>query len=152
MAYTKSCRDLRFRLNTARAGAVPVSPVPVPSRFFLPSKFIVSAAEPAVATTPTTSAAAAATTNGGDVADSSCAKWAELCDRQASLAADHFLRSLVCADTATNSGSSLLLDGVTANQMLERYLATFGAKIRRQLEERKIDLNDNLLDHVLAPK
>jgi hypothetical protein len=48
------------------------------------------------------------------------------------------------------------LDGggaaVTANQMLERYLATFSAKIRRQLEERKIDLNDNLLDHMMVPR
>ena len=94
------------------------------------------------ANNPSTAAAAAPTTANGDLADS-CAKWSELCDRQASLAADHFFRSLGDSSLLLDSGSA-----VTANQVLERYLATFAAKIRRHLEERKIDLNDNLLDHV----
>jgi hypothetical protein len=87
---------------------------------------------------------ATATTNGDHLSDS-CAKWSELCDRQASLAADHFFRSVCESNLLLDCGSS---SGVTGSQVLERYVATFSNKIRRHLEERKIDLEDNLVDHV----
>ncbi len=37
---------------------------------------------------------------------------------------------------------------VTANQVLERYVGAFSNKIRRHLEDRKIDPSENLLSHL----
>lgn len=83
-------------------------------------------------TSPAAAAAATASTSGSGGCFS---KLSELCDREASLAADHFFR--LC-------DKSLLWDnsnGATVDLLVERYVQIFAAKMRRQLEERKSRLD-----------
>jgi len=67
-------------------------------------------------------------------------EWVTFCDRQASIAAEHFFKN-ICDSILTANTTNSIPEDITSNHILQRYMETFGKSIETHLQEMTIRHN-----------